>query len=57
MIKARIADELGMPTGKQKLQVGVSILFLPCCMHARNGVWLCGCIVMLEPELLHERVW
>ena len=27
MIKARIADELGMPTGKQKLQVGVSICF------------------------------
>jgi len=23
VIKARIADELGMPTGKQKLQVGV----------------------------------
>ena len=34
MIKARIADELGMPTGKQKLQVGVSIcLFLTVCIH------------------------
>ena len=34
MIKARIADELGMPTGKQKLQVGVSIhFFLAVCMQ------------------------
>lgn len=33
VIKARIADELGMPTGKQKLQVGVSIhFFLVVCM-------------------------
>ena len=33
VIKARIADELGMPTGKQKLQVGVSINYIltyPC---------------------------
>ena len=28
MIKAKIADELGMPTGKQKLQIGVSGLKL-----------------------------
>ena len=28
VIKARIADELGMPTGKQKLQVGVSNVHL-----------------------------
>ena len=28
VIKARVADELGMPTGKQKLQVGVSVKWL-----------------------------
>ena len=27
VIKARIADELGKPTGKQKLQVGVSFCY------------------------------
>ena len=37
VIKARMADELGMPTGKQKLQVGIRIIF-PCCMHVRNEV-------------------
>ena len=61
MIKARIADELGMLTGKQKLQVGVSIhFFLAVCMQEMGcgHVRSVNCYARsLEPELLHERVW
>ena len=51
MIKARIADELGMPTGKQKLQVEVSILFL---MHARNGYVDVGVVPMIHTSNVHN---
>ncbi len=30
VIKAKLADELGMPTGKQKLQIGVSQYYITC---------------------------
>ena len=32
MIKVKVADELGMPTGKQKLQIGVRLLCVCVCV-------------------------
>ena len=43
VIKSKIADELGMPPGKQKLQIGVSLLNTDVCM-----VWdYCNILIII----------
>ena len=57
MIKARIADELGMPTGKQKLQVGVSIyFFLTVCIHGYIDVSCDTPCAALQPGRINPHI-
>ena len=56
-MKARIADELGMPTGKQKLQVGVSIcFFLTVCIHGYIDVSCDTPCAAFQPSRVNSRI-